>query len=214
MRVHADWLLTPARVAVHVPTATAALADLHLGYDQARRRGGDAVPLASLEDRLAPLARVIAGHDVRRLVIAGDLFEEAYCPDIAEELVDWLKRARVELAGLVPGNHDRGLAGRMPLFPEGYRLDDWLVVHGDRKASRGRLVLGHWHPCVRVRSRRSAACYLTRADRLVLPAFSDDAAGVNVLRDSRWRGYRCHAIAGDEVLDLGPVARLRALSRS
>src|SRR5438067_991701 len=35
-----DWLLTPQRVAVHRPSGSAVVADLHLGYGQARRRGG------------------------------------------------------------------------------------------------------------------------------------------------------------------------------
>src|SRR5438270_5847367 len=36
MIVHEDWLLTPVRAAVHLPTATAVVADLHLGYELAR----------------------------------------------------------------------------------------------------------------------------------------------------------------------------------
>ena len=55
MLVHDEWLLTPARVAVHRPTATAVLADLHLGYNDARRRDGEAVPPADLTLILAPL---------------------------------------------------------------------------------------------------------------------------------------------------------------
>jgi hypothetical protein len=31
MLVHAEWLLTAQRVAVHLPTQTAVAADLHLG---------------------------------------------------------------------------------------------------------------------------------------------------------------------------------------
>src|SRR5262249_34562148 len=42
MRIHRDWLLTPERAAVHLPTATAIVADLHLGYNHARRRTGEA----------------------------------------------------------------------------------------------------------------------------------------------------------------------------
>ena len=77
MIVHSDWLLTPQRVAVHVPTRTAVVADLHLGYDQARQRRGEAVPLTGLDDLLHALAVVVPRAGVRRLVIAGDLFEDA-----------------------------------------------------------------------------------------------------------------------------------------
>ena len=31
-----EWLLTPERVAVHLPTSTGVVADLHLGYEEAR----------------------------------------------------------------------------------------------------------------------------------------------------------------------------------
>jgi hypothetical protein len=55
----------------------------------------------------------------------------------------------------------------------------------------------------------TAPCFLLREDHLILPAFSADAAGVNVLRGSRWRGYRCCVIAGNKVLDFGETAGLR-----
>jgi hypothetical protein len=55
----------------------------------------------------------------------------------------------------------------------------------------------------------AAPCYLVGAARLVLPAFSADAAGVNVLRARRWRPYRCCVIAGDCVVDLGELATFR-----
>ena len=73
-----EWLLSPARVAVHLPSATAVLADLHLGYNDARRRDGEAVPPADLALILSPLRCVLAAHSVRRVVIAGDLFEAGY----------------------------------------------------------------------------------------------------------------------------------------
>src|SRR5207248_4306827 len=77
MRVLGDWLLTPQRVAVHLPSATGVVADLHLGYGQARRASGEAVPAPPLAAQLAPLRRALALHGARRLVVAGDLLEEA-----------------------------------------------------------------------------------------------------------------------------------------
>src|SRR5437660_10883840 len=73
-----DWLLTSARAAVHRPTATAVLSDLHLGYAEARRRSGEAIPAVDLNSVLAPLASVLAPLRVRRLVIAGALFEAGF----------------------------------------------------------------------------------------------------------------------------------------
>jgi putative SbcD/Mre11-related phosphoesterase len=217
MRVHTDWLLTPERAAVHVPTATAVLADLHLGYDQVRRRGGDAIPDFGLDDTFASLSSLAARTAVRRLVIAGDLCESAGCGDTVAAFLDGLGRIGVELAGVVPGNHDRDLHARpapVPLFPQGLELADWRIVHGDGPLPTGPVVCGHWHPCVRWGRGLAAPCFLIGRRRLVLPAFSADAAGVNVFGDRRWRPYRCCAVVGDKVLDFGEVGTLKAQSRN
>src|SRR3954469_14587931 len=101
MRVLDDWLLTPWRVAVHLPTVTAVAADLHLGYDRVRRRNGEAVPPRGLADELAPLAEALRRSGVRRLVIAGDLFEDARVErdEVVAEFAAWLPDG-VELVGV------------------------------------------------------------------------------------------------------------------
>lgn len=214
MRLHPEWELTPERAAVHRPTATAVIADLHVGYDEARQRRGEAVPVRSLDEALAPLRALATRASIARLVIAGDLYEAAHEEALADELTAWLAGVGVRLVGLVPGNHDRGLAGaRLPVCPDGIRIGDWLVIHGDVVPSRGRLVQGHVHPSLRWGSRIAAPCYLEGKRRLVLPAFSRDAAGVNVLREPRWRSYQCHAIAGERVLDFGGVEALTRRAR-
>ena len=152
MIVHGEWLLTPARVAVHLPTATAVLADLHLGYNEARRRDGEAVPAANLALVLAPLTPLIVAQAVRRVVIAGDLFEAGPSAVLAEELLTWMKAAGVELAGVAPGNHDRGFhacSHGLPVHPDGVAVGRWRVVHGDERLPDGPVVHGHDHPCVR-----------------------------------------------------------------
>ena len=146
-----EWLLTAERAAVYLPDATAVVADLHLGYGEARRRGGDAVPLAGVKEVLAPLLPLVRKHALRRLVIAGDLFEAGAHAELAEELLVWCDRTQVELA-VVPGNHDRGMAKnaeRLPIHPEGVALGCWRVVHGDETLPDGAIVQGHVHPSVR-----------------------------------------------------------------
>lgn len=210
MLVHKDWLLTSARATLHLPTATAVVADLHLGYAQVRQHSGEAVPALDLDALLAPLRTLFAQHHVRRLVIAGDLCENAERSAPLAELLDELRRAKVELAGVVPGNHDRGLAKHeaLPLFPEGFSLAGWRIVHGDGLLPRGPIVQGHEHPCLRWGDGHAAPCFLVGARRLVLPAYSPEAAGVNVLHAKRWKCYRCCAIAGDKVLDFGKLSEL------
>jgi metallophosphoesterase superfamily enzyme len=223
-----DWLLTAQRVAVHLSTRTAVVADLHLGYADARRRRGDAIPGESVSESLEPLLVVRQQHAARRLVIAGDLLEDGDCREALAGFQEWLARNDVNLVAVVPGNHDIGLDtdSRLPLCPQGVDVGGWRIVHGEGALPDGPVVHGHDHACLRwspksranrprfVRGRFApdaieGPCYLSGPQRLILPAFSKEAAGVNVLSLRRWRVLCCHAIAGDCVHDLGEVSTLR-----
>jgi uncharacterized protein len=216
MQAPDGWLLTAERTAIHVPTGTAVVSDLHLGYGEVRRRGGDAVPILDIVSLLEPLRQAFHIHAVRRMVIAGDLFEAGLAVEIIRPLLGWLRAASVELAAVVPGNHDRGLAraaGLLPVHPDGFTLGRWRVVHGDSALPDGPVVQGHEHPRFRWSAGVSAPCYLIGPARVVLPAYSPDAAGVNILGRRAWRDFRCAVIVGKEVLDFGPVAELFGKTR-
>ncbi len=211
MRVLDDWQLTAERAAIHLPTRTVVVADLHLGYERCRHRAGEAVPWRSLADELTPLQRLLHREELSRLVIAGDLFEDARREreELLDQLVTWLDETEVELVGIVPGNHDKGLErSSLSVFKEGILLDHWLVVHGDRPLPDQPCIQGHEHPRLRWRE-ASGPCYLFQKQRLILPAYSADAAGVNVLHEPRWQDMRVAAIAGERVLDFGRLAELR-----
>lgn len=205
-----EWLLTPARVAIHVPTRTAVAADLHLGYDRVRCRGGEAVPITPVADELAPLAACLAGNGVSRLLIAGDLFEDGRHrrAELEEELLAWTAAHGVEVVGVVPGNHDRGLAGSLLPVLADAAVGGWRVVHGDGERPAGSVIQGHEHPWLRWRPGVEGPCYLVGEGHVVLPAYSANAAGGNVLGSARWRRYRACVIAGAEVLDFGELGRL------
>jgi metallophosphoesterase superfamily enzyme len=216
MRALTEWRLTAGRVAIHLATGTAVAADLHLGYDRVRRRGGEAVPARTVAEELAPLTALLRAEDTRRLVIAGDLFEDGRVDrdELVEELIGWLERERVELVAVVPGNHDRGLGSdeRLPISAGETRLGRWHVVHGDAERPAGAVVQGHEHPWFRWRTGTEGPCYLVSDDHLVLPAYSRDAAGGNVVGARRWAAYRCCAIAAGRVLDFGELGRLTSYS--
>jgi uncharacterized protein len=210
MLIEQEWILTPQRVAVHVPTVTGVVADLHLGYHAARRRRGEATPQPALTDILAPLGDVLCRFAVNRLVVAGDLFEDGFNEPLAEEFCAWLRQRDAQVLALVPGNHDRNLdAGDSPwpVFSSGYPLGRWQIVHGDRRLPAPPTVSGHWHPAMRVNG-RYYPCYLHKPGRLILPAFSQDARGVS-LGGGGWRGYRCLTPVGKDVLDFGPLGRVQ-----
>src|SRR4051794_21218701 len=102
--IQGDWELTPQRVAIHRPTRTAVIADLHMGYQEARRRSGEAVPLVDWEMTLGPLLRVFREHDVESLAVAGDLFERRYDAALWLGFQSILAQSEVTFLGLAPGN--------------------------------------------------------------------------------------------------------------
>jgi uncharacterized protein len=204
VRIHHDWLLTPYRVAVHEPTATAVIADVHLGYSEARQQSGDAIPLRTIAAQLAPLRRAKTRVRFDKLLVAGDLFERSVRSDLLDDFLAELAQLGIAFAGLAPGNHDRGwetFQERIPIFPDGVEVGAWRVVHGDRHADAGQLVAGHWHPVMTHQNRRRP-CYLVGPRRLVLPAYSADAAGVDTARKPAWRGLRHFAIIGTTVVEV------------
>ncbi|MGF1578224.1 MAG: metallophosphoesterase [Gemmataceae bacterium] len=209
--IHDDWLLTPYRVAVHKSTQTAVIADVHLGYWQARRKLGEAVPVVPVVEALAPLRQAMTTNGVTRLVVAGDFFEETPGEDLIQEVLEWFESNEVQLVGVVPGNHDEDLGNvttAFPLYPDGLWVGEWKVLHGDGKIPKTAVVHGHVHPCFRIAG-VNAHCYLSKSNRLVLPAFSTDASGVNVLSDEMYAKFESHVITTQKVLDFGAVKLLQ-----
>lgn len=220
---HEGWLLTPEGAAIRPEEATAVVADVHLGYEWARGAAGDCVPAHSLSETIDRLARVLTQAETRRLVVAGDLVESPRpcartAADVAR-LEDWLSARGVDLI-LVAGNHDRSLGSspRPPAIVASLDLAGWTVRHGDRPVIDERAVIGHHHPALRVGGLASR-CFLAGPRLLVLPAFSANAAGLDLATTpapAAWAdaGLRCLAATSDGLLDFGPVATLASRLRS
>jgi len=167
MRVLTDWLITPERGRPYTcPPGRPSSPDLHLGYDDARRRRGEAVcPLCPLDETLGRLGGPSTGHGVRRLVVAGDLLEDWRCAGrhrgpatlAGHAGWSWWVSSQAITTGTRGrgGSAERGAPGALqtwrlitgvPVFPEGFRFGPWHVVHGDGPLPRGRVVHGHEHP--------------------------------------------------------------------
>ena len=188
--IYLDWLLTPQRIAIHMPTATAVAADLHLGYQEARQRSGDAVPLVDSAAQLAPLMKALTENKAQSFVIAGDMFERSFDAEIWRVFQTCVSRSGVRFLGLIPGNHDRGVdkaPSDLPILPEGLAVGSWRVLHGDGPLPTTPIVIGHHHPCV-LRRGRKIPCYLASERCLVLPAYSNDASGA--IPDKRWQKFQ------------------------
>lgn len=197
VRVLKDWLLTPFRLAIHEPSSTALLADVHLGYGDARRRAGDAIP--HVAD--SALSRLVAAHRslaFRRLLIAGDWFERRADAALIRPWLQSFADHKIEFLGLVVGNHDRGLESvpQLPIWPEGFQLDGWNIQHETEDGER--TVQGHWHPSVRWQGRKVPS-FVVGTSSLILPAFSSDAAGARIPAHSNQRFF---AIVGSQVLEV------------
>ncbi len=222
------WQLTPEGGAIHADERIAVIADVHLGYEWARGAAGDCVPAHSLAETLKKLERLLERSPIDRLVVAGDLVESSRpCARTAAELARlarWLIEQGVRL-GLIEGNHDRGLAGMAmekgsgavvpaPVLQSHLHVAGWTIAHGHRLVPAARLISGHHHPVLRV-SGRSAPCFLVSDGRIILPAFSDNAAGLDVASARLPEGWlrsslRCLVSTGGDVLDFGPLKTLHS----
>lgn len=205
------------------------IADVHLGYEWARGSAGDCVPAHSLDETVSRLACLFARTSIARLIVAGDLVESPRpCHQTAADvhrLRGWLDSLGVSLI-VLEGNHDRspwsvsrftdGSTEALPL-PATCTVDGWTIGHGHRPLSGTGIISGHHHPVLRYEG-NTAPCFLVGPGQIVLPAFSWNAAGCNVLTaavpgDWRTAQLRCIVSTGSELLDFGPLADLRCRLR-
>jgi putative SbcD/Mre11-related phosphoesterase len=226
----AGWVLVPEGGVIHPGVRTAVIADAHLGYEWARGKAGDCVPAHSLVETMSKLDRLLARARIERLVVAGDLVESPRaCSRTAADLVGlirWLSSREIHTV-VLEGNHDVSVTrmlGRVSYPPNAITLAQslvvagWTVAHGDRPIEGDRTISGHQHPCLRI-SGRTAPCFLVGSRRIILPAFSRNAAGCDV-RTYRVPGKwspdepRCLASTGEELLDFGCLISLSVRRRS
>lgn len=226
------WRLVPEGGILHQALRIAVIADVHLGYEWARGSAGDCVPRHSLAETLEKLGTMFGRAVVERLIVAGDLVESprpcARTRDDLTRLVRWLRDREVQLV-LLRGNHDRGLvapAGSPQIGSpaSGVRVENrlnvagWTIVHGHAAVSAKRLISGHHHPVLNFAGRASP-CFLAGPDRIILPAFSNNAAGLDVASarlPAAWHKFclHCFASTGKDVLDFGPLESLASRLRA
>ena len=103
-------------------------------------------------------------------------------------------------------------------LPASCTVDGWTIAHGHRPIVAERTVSGHFHPVLRVEG-IAAPCFLAGPGRIVLPAFSANAAGCDVLsgpvpREWLDESLRCIASTGSDLLDFGPLPAIRRRQRA
>jgi DNA ligase-associated metallophosphoesterase len=173
-----------------------AVADLHLGYAWAHRLAGQLMPITPPTDTLARLKELQRDYAPREMVVLGDIVHRAVgLASLEKELRELIEilSAQSQLTLLV-GNHDRQLREvskqwALPIeLAESREVGGNLLVHGDKTTAeqkRGqRLVMGHEHPAISigdgVTTSQKCPCFLVSDTVIVLPAFSNWAAGTNI----------------------------------
>jgi putative SbcD/Mre11-related phosphoesterase len=197
----APGIVLDARRAVFLEeTGVLAVADLHFGYAWTHRARGQILPVSKPDTTLPRLLGLLDEYRPRALALLGDIVHgELLMEENRAELRALLAalRERAEVV-LVAGNHDRLLPQllRIPI-PREHRAGRHLLLHGDlandetaaihlaaAQAAGGLVIMGHEHPSISmgdgVAHRARVPCFLAGERLLVLPAFSEWAAGANV----------------------------------
>jgi uncharacterized protein len=170
-----------------------AVADLHLGYAWAHRYNGQLLPLQPPDDLLARLTDLCSFYKPTHLAILGDIVHQAVpVAEISNDLEALFSTLR-GLCGLklILGNHDkkirqiaRGIAELE--FIKQFELERFLLVHGSDLITPppDKLILmGHEHPAISLGDGIKSAkfpCFMISRRVLLLPAFSQWAAGSNI----------------------------------
>jgi putative SbcD/Mre11-related phosphoesterase len=181
------------------------IADPHLGYAWAHRRSGNLLPLGRQADPLVRLASIAASYPCEQIILLGDVVHAAV---EVEALAVELRRLHEEITQfgeviVIGGNHDRRLRQllaklEIPLtITLDHQLGPYRMVHGDGSKiaparaelatahhRQGFVLCGHEHPAVtlsdRVASYARCPCFVHGDGLLMLPAFSEWAAGSNL----------------------------------
>lgn len=188
-------------------TGTLAIADVHFGYPWAHRHAGQLLPVsAAVEDAPARIIALLDCYRPRELVLLGDIVHLAVPVEALKTGLRSLVREleeRVPQVTWVAGNHDRQLQRLLEAMGLGVKLvreatvGPHLFVHGDEPdpewaaaqvravAARGGCIfIGHEHPAITISDRVATCakcpCFVVGERVMILPAFSQWAAGANV----------------------------------
>lgn len=213
------WRFLPQGVLWHPGVRAVVIADLHLGYEFMRARGGDCLPRYTVDDVFDRLDPLFAYTACETLVVAGDVVESREALKRATnalgEFVAGLQARNIKPV-FVQGNHDDG---SLRDCPESYEIDGWTIRHGhdglsDRSESGRAEIIGHLHPSLRW-SGHAFRVFLSSPRQILLPAFSTDAAGVDLadpyrFPESTWGSHECWVCRDGDVLPFGTLSSLRS----
>ena len=172
---------------------TLVVADLHLEKGSSYAARGQMLPPYDTRETLGRLEAEVAALSPMAVILLGDTFHDRR----SEERLagDDAGRLRALAAGRrliwVIGNHDadgpRALPGETA---DELELAGLTFRHEPQAGVQPGEVAGHLHPAAKVRASRGAVrrrCFVTDAERAILPAFGAYAGGLNI-RDAAFAG--------------------------
>jgi uncharacterized protein len=162
------------------------LADVHFEKGSAYAARGQMLPPYDTRDALRRIALEVLALQPRTVVMLGDAFhdcdaEDRLCREDAEALtLIVLGRTLV----WVVGNHDPLPPRKLPGEPAGeMRVGGLILRHEPTIGAETGETAGHLHPCARVSAGGRTVrrrCFVTDAERLILPAFGAYAGGLSI----------------------------------
>lgn len=183
-----------------------AIADVHLGYEEALNKQGILVPREQFENTVKRLQPLLEAHKPETVVVNGDLKHEFGRISNQEwkevlKLLDLIGRHCRHIV-LVEGNHDKilgPLAEKRNLeVCKSFSAGGVLFVHGDAvpdgKMLKGikTIVIGHEHPALGLREGERTEpfkCWLLgkwkRKNLVVMPSFNLVTEGSDVLKEKQ-----------------------------
>ncbi len=195
------------------------VADLHFekGSSFAKRRGSLLPPYdtrATLERLTALMTRL----EPRRVIALGDTWHDDKGPTRLEEEDRATLQSLIDSTDFVfiAGNHDAKFTGHEKLtFVDELHLDGVTFRHEPHPDARFEIA-GHLHPAAKVKARGRAVrrrCFITNANRIILPAFGAYAGGLNVCDDAFTplfpeRDFIVHLLSDDRTYAAGATQLL------
>jgi hypothetical protein len=188
---------------------TAVISDLHLGIEQSMP---GAVPRLQIREVVGEAERLF-DYGVGSLVVNGDMKHE-FSQNMPYEWDDvrYFVEKVLELGRLrvVRGNHDNYLAAILAKYDieleKSIKLGEWTLVHGHEEVDAKKLVIGHEHPSIRLRSGYASytyPCFLRalgdEREVLVLPSFSPMIKGSDVLSTFEFLSPVLNSFSPDEM---------------
>lgn len=185
-----------------------AIADLHIGYEEALNQAGIFIPRIQFSEMISELDRIFKKiGKIKEIVICGDLKHEFGTISQQEwdetfKLIDYLKE-NCEKIILVRGNHDK-ILGRLSErieIHDCYLKNKICFIHGDKDFLFGKkqntiekdkkikvIIIGHRHPAVIIADKYKKErykCFLVgrykRKEIIILPSFFPLVEGSDII---------------------------------